>query len=66
MKNNKKLVLSAIALSVLTAASAASNAASKPKLNKVIKAATATQSSTLSFADWQAKKCKIRRISLIA
>jgi len=53
MNNNRKLVLSTIAISVLAVTSAASNAAPKAKLNKV---APATQSSTQSFADWRAQQ----------
>ncbi len=56
MKNNKKLALSAIALSVLAVTSTASNAAPKAKLNKAQKVITATQSSTLSFAEWRAQQ----------
>jgi len=56
MKNNKKLALSAIALSVLTVTSVASNAAPQAQLNKAQKASTATQSSTLSFAEWRAQQ----------
>ena len=56
MKNNRKLALSAIALSVLTVTNAVSNTASQAKLNKVNKVATATQSSTLSFAEWRAQQ----------
>lgn len=56
MKNNKKIALSAIALSVLTVTSATSNAAPKAQLNKSNKVAPATQSSTLSFADWRAQQ----------
>jgi len=56
MKNNKKLALSAIALSVLTVTSAASNAASKAHLKKANAVAPVTQSSTLSFADWRAQQ----------
>ena len=55
MKNNRKLVLSTIALSVLAVTSAASNAAPQAQLNKAKKATTA-QSSTLSFAQWQAQQ----------
>ncbi|MCW8863912.1 MAG: S8 family serine peptidase [Colwellia sp.] len=54
MKNNKKLALSAIALSVLTVTSITTNAAPKAQLNKVEK--VAAQSSTLSFADWRAEQ----------
>ncbi|KGJ86875.1 S8 family serine peptidase [Colwellia psychrerythraea] len=53
MNNNRKLVLSTIAISVLAVTSAASNAAPKAKLNKV---APAAQSSTQSFADWRAQQ----------
>ena len=56
MKNNKKLALSAIALSVLTVTSVASNAASQATINKTKKVAPVTQSSAPSFAEWQAQK----------
>jgi serine protease len=56
MKNNKKITLSAIALSVLTVTSAASNAAPKAQLKKVNGVAPVVQSSTLSFADWRAQQ----------
>lgn len=56
MKNNKKLSLSAIALSVLTVTSVASNAAPQAQLNKVQKVSSAAQASTLSFADWRAQQ----------
>lgn len=56
MKNNKKIALSAVAISVLTVTSIASNAAPQAKLNKANKVATVTQPSTLSFAEWQAQK----------
>ena len=55
MNNNRKLVLSSIALSVLAVTSAASNAAPQAQLNKAKKATTA-QSSTLSFAQWRAQQ----------
>lgn len=55
MNNNRKLVLSTIALSVLAVTSAASNAAPQAQLNKA-KKATTTQSSTLSFAQWRAQQ----------
>ena len=60
MRNNKKIALSAIALSVLTVTSAASNAAPQAKLNKAEKVTTVKQSATLSFAQWQAQK-KLQR-----
>ena len=60
MRNNKKIALSAIALSVLTATSAASNAAPQAKLNKAEKVTTVKQSATLSFAQWQAEQ-KLQR-----
>lgn len=53
---NNKLALSAVALSVLTITSAASSAAPQAKLNKVDKVTTASQSSTLSFAEWRAQQ----------
>lgn len=56
MKNNKKLALSAIALSVLTVTSAASNAAPQAQLNKSERVATTAQSSTPSFAEWRAQQ----------
>ncbi|WP_057830373.1 S8 family serine peptidase [Colwellia sp. TT2012] len=56
MKKNRKIALSAIALSVFTATSIASNAAPQAKLNKVKAVATVTQSATLSFAEWQAQQ----------
>jgi len=56
MKNNKKLALSAIALSVLTVTSVTSNAASQATLNKTKKVIPVTQSSAPSFAEWQAQK----------
>jgi len=56
MKNNKKIALSAIALSVLTVTSAASNAAQKAQLKKGNVVAPVAQSSTLSFADWRAQQ----------
>jgi len=56
MKNNKKIALSAIALSVLTVTSAATNAAQKAQLKKANVVAPAAQSSTLSFADWRAQQ----------
>jgi serine protease len=55
MKNNNKLVLSTIALSVLAVTSAASNAAPQAQLNKVNKV-TVAQSSTLNFAQWRAEQ----------
>ena len=60
MRNNKKIALSAIALSVLTVTSAASNAAPQAKLNKAEKVTTVKQSATLSFAQWQAEQ-KLQR-----
>ncbi|KGJ94851.1 S8 family serine peptidase [Colwellia psychrerythraea] len=60
MRKNKKIALSAIALSVLTVTSVASNAASQAKLNKAEKVTTVNQSTTLSFAQWQAQK-KLQR-----
>lgn len=56
MKNNNKLALSAIALSVLTVTSAASYAVPQAQLNKAEKVTAAAQSSTLSFADWRAQQ----------
>ena len=56
MKNNKRLALSAVALSILTVTSAASYA-SQAKINKVNKSGMeSAQSSTLSFADWRAQQ----------
>lgn len=60
MINNKKIALSAIALSVLTVTSAASNAVPQAKLNKAEKITTVKQSATLSFAQWQAEQ-KLQR-----
>jgi len=56
MKNNRKLALSAIALSVLTVTSVASNAAPQGQLKKAQKVTTTIQSSTQSFADWRAEQ----------
>ena len=56
MKNNNKLALSAIALSVLTVTSAASYAVPQAQLNKAEKVTAAAQSPTLSFADWHAQQ----------
>tara|TARA_R110001592_G_scaffold10013_1_gene52250 strand:+ start:452 stop:2809 length:2358 start_codon:yes stop_codon:yes gene_type:complete len=56
MKNNRKLVLSTIALSVLAVTSTASSAAPQAQLNKAKKVTTATQSSTLGFAEWRAQQ----------
>jgi len=56
MKNNNKLALSAIALSVLTVTSAVSYATPQAQLNKAEKVTAAAQSSTLSFADWRAQQ----------
>lgn len=56
MNNNKKLALSAIALSVLTVTSTVSNAASEAKLSKTKKVSTMSESSAPSFAEWQAMK----------
>jgi len=51
MKKNKKLALSAIALSVLTVTSITTNAAPQAQLNKANKVTTAAQSSTQNFAE---------------
>ncbi|WP_286263161.1 S8 family serine peptidase [Thalassotalea atypica] len=56
MRNNKKLALNAIALSVLAMTSTASNAAPQAKLNKAAKAATTSTSSSISFAEWRAQQ----------
>jgi len=56
MRNNKRLALSAVALSILTVASAAS-VAGQAKINKVKKSGMeSAQSTTLSFADWRAQQ----------
>jgi serine protease len=56
MRNNKRLALSAVALSILTVTSAASYA-SQAKINKVNKSGMeSAQSTTLSFADWRAQQ----------
>ncbi len=56
MRNNKRLALSAVALSILTVTSAASYA-SQAKINKVNKSGMeSAQSTKLSFADWRAKQ----------
>ncbi len=60
MKNNRKLALSTIALSVLTITSTASNAAPQAQLNKINKVAQTSQASTISFAEWQAEQ-KLKR-----
>ena len=56
MRNNRRLALSAVALSILTVTSAASYA-SQAKINKVNKSGMeSAQSTTLSFADWRAQQ----------
>lgn len=60
MKHNKKLALSAIALSVLAVTSTASNAAPQAKLNKATAATAAQQPATLSFGEWRAQQ-KLKR-----
>ena len=50
------MVLSTIALSILTVTSTASYAAPQAQLNKVNKADAATSSSALSFAEWRAQQ----------
>lgn len=56
MKNNNKLALSAIALSVLTVTSATSYSAPQAQLTKTEKVSTSAQSSALSFAKWRAEQ----------
>jgi serine protease len=53
MKNSKKLVLSTIALSILTVTSVTAIAASKAELKRVNKVAVDTSSPTLSFSEWR-------------
>ena len=56
MRNNKRLALSAVALSILTVTSAAS-VAGQAKINKIKKSGMeSAQSTTLSFADWRAQQ----------
>jgi len=56
MKNNKQLMLSSVALSVLTVMSATSSAKQAELIQVAAKEAPNAQSSQLSFADWRAQQ----------
>lgn len=56
MKNNRRLALSAIAVSVLAVTNPANSAAPKANIKKVEKMASSAQSAQISFAKWQAQQ----------